>query len=317
MNSSGIHSPLISKYTDILERDPSSRVFAPLAEIYKKFGMHDKALAILKAGLKNSPDYTLGYICLSGCYIDVKQYQLAYSTLAPLAPSNRDNIKLQRMFGEVCVHLSHIEEALDTYKYLLFLNPKDKEAAKKVSELEVFFKNNLLEDSTGPASQFDIDGLNNGSESTDNCIDDWIQVDLKNENDREVQWQQETILAKEESKMEVAIEIPDAVNIEAAPVITHTLVNLYCSQGHIEKAEEVLVKMLALNPADIKTKNKLIEIRSLMDIDKKNVTDEGRASLMNYFDQKISQQQETTDLVEDKLWQFYDAICKRSEVRKT
>jgi pentatricopeptide repeat protein len=46
--------------------------------------------------------------------------------------------------------------------------------------------------------------------------------------------------------------------------VTHTLVDLYCGQGHIEKALEVLEKILALNPNDKKTIDKIAEIKSLM-----------------------------------------------------
>jgi pentatricopeptide repeat protein len=46
--------------------------------------------------------------------------------------------------------------------------------------------------------------------------------------------------------------------------VTHTLVDLYCGQGHIEKALDVLNKILLLNPNDQKTKDKIQEINILI-----------------------------------------------------
>ena len=48
------------------------------------------------------------------------------------------------------------------------------------------------------------------------------------------------------------------------PLVTHTLVDLYCGQGHIEKALEVLEKILLLNPHDHKTIKKIKEIQALV-----------------------------------------------------
>jgi hypothetical protein len=99
------------------------------------------------------------------------------------------------------------------------------------------------------------------------------------------------------------------------PLVTHTLVDLYCGQGHIEKALEVLEKILILNPHDEKTIKKISEIKTLMaheevqysatpDIElKAKVTkphspthleilqdvseEDGRKNLMSIFDQQI------------------------------
>src|SRR3990172_12124999 len=87
---------LFDKYIKIYEANPYSTVFAPLAECYRKMGRKDKALSILRAGIKNHPDYLLGYLGLAQCYFDLEQFLLAYSTLKPLIERNRENIRLQR-----------------------------------------------------------------------------------------------------------------------------------------------------------------------------------------------------------------------------
>ena len=73
-------------------------------------------------------------------------------------------------------------------------------------------------------------------------------------------------LEKETIKLDDNFELKEESDeaSEAAPVITHTLVDLYCAQGHTQKAKEILEKILELNPTDEKTKVKLNEVNELL-----------------------------------------------------
>ena len=62
---------------------------------------------------------------MAQCYFDLEQFNLAYNTLSPLIDKNRENIRLQRLFAKICEKTNHEIEAVEAYKYLLFLNPKD------------------------------------------------------------------------------------------------------------------------------------------------------------------------------------------------
>jgi tetratricopeptide (TPR) repeat protein len=298
-------SPLFLKYQSEYEKNPRSRVFAPLAETYRKLGMTDKAMEILAQGIRFHPTYVMGYLGLAFCYFDIKQYNLSYSTLRPLVESNRDNIRLQKLFADICLQLNHKEEALETYKYLLFINPRDKEIAAQVTMLE-----NLLESQYRPTHKpiyipeeelksdykssptFDVEKLQEKPKSDALDFDDWLALDLSKEtktpektedqydfwnlNKGTTQLQtspKEVIPQKQEERVfEVKLDFDQEELNEKpiekvatdAPLVTHTLVDLYCGQGHIEKALEVLEKILALNPNDKKTIDKIAEIKSLM-----------------------------------------------------
>jgi tetratricopeptide (TPR) repeat protein len=321
-------SPLFLKYQADFEKNPRSRVFAPLAETYRKLGMTDKAMEILSQGIRFHPTYVMGYLGLSFCYYDLKQYTLAYSTLRPLVENSRDNIRLQKLFAEVCLLLNYKEEALDTYKYLLFINPRDKEVADQVQRLE-----HLIEEQYRPVHQpiyipeaefnspqtpnsqvFDIDKLENRPNASKADFDDWMALDLSREQketktsdphdfwnlqkgETQLDLKQEDIVFKQDEllaspvieveaenfnnrdyhntglKIDLDLDLEDEddslssedEDVEAQiPLVTHTLVDLYCGQGHIEKALEVLEKILILNPKDQKTINKISEIRALM-----------------------------------------------------
>ena len=90
-------SSLLTKYAYLYEKNPKSRVFAPLAETYRKLGMLDEAMRILREGIKNHPSYTLGYIVLAHCYYDIQNYELAYNTIRPFTAKNLENLTMQKL----------------------------------------------------------------------------------------------------------------------------------------------------------------------------------------------------------------------------
>ena len=96
-------SPLLIRYQKAHEENPKSRVFAPLAEAYRKLGMIDKAQEILLKGIKIHPNYSLGYLGLAHCYADLSQYKKVYETLKDFAKNDRDNKTAVSTFDLICL----------------------------------------------------------------------------------------------------------------------------------------------------------------------------------------------------------------------
>ena len=152
-------SPLISKYEDQLEKDPRSRVFAPLAEAYRKVGLIENAFKVLKKGIRYNPEYLLGYLSLAQCYLDKGECALSYNTIRPLVPLHRDNIKLQTLFAICAEKTDNSDEALDTYKYLLFLQPKNEKVAFHVTRLERELNEDPVFNEEKHPINFEVDSL--------------------------------------------------------------------------------------------------------------------------------------------------------------
>ena len=279
----GLTSPIIQKYQKTLAESPDSRVFAPLAESYRRLGLYDRAFETLREGVRRNPDYVLGYLVLASCYADKDEHQLVYTTLRPLVHNNRDNLRLQKLFAQSCLKLKHIDEALETYKYLLFMNPKDSEIAEKVKELDnvsPVHETTYIEEQE-EAEHFDVEKL---KVSPDENLDSWVQKDFSNTQevktddleDWEVKRPEDELVRDEEIELhddderEFKVELVDdeprdiiEKELEDGPVITHTLVDLYCAQGHFSKAIEILEKILVLNPNDKLTQKKLEEVKEV------------------------------------------------------
>lgn len=54
----------VAEYVEALTREPGSRCFVPLSEIYRQAGMLEAAQSTLLKGIKQNPDYGPGYIAL-------------------------------------------------------------------------------------------------------------------------------------------------------------------------------------------------------------------------------------------------------------
>jgi len=363
---------ILEKYLTTLEKDPGSRVFAPLAEYYRKNGLLTQAIDTLNLGIKHNPSYVLGHLGLSFCYFDNGDYKRSYDILRPLIDSNRDNIRMLRLFSDVCLELKKSEEALQNLKYLLFINPKDQDAAEKVAALEKDnekfgpIKFNVQEEyiATNEDDQkilFDVDSMKSEPSNFEG-VDDWVKVDLSSEEDESKKkddfigdWSMNGSLPEEEiteekenlvREFKVDIAPKEFVKPES-PVITHTLVDLYCNQGYLDKAKDLLEKILELNPNDLKTKLKLQELEKVLsdvfleadeEIEEEelsatpigivNTEASGRDDLMNLFDKKFNLDDKVhsieepssispdpkIELVENKLWTFHKALESRAKL---
>ncbi len=336
-------SALLAKYFNMYKKNPRSRVFAPLAESYRNLGMLEEAYKILREGIRYHPTYALGYIVLAHCYFDEQKFELTYNTLRPIISQNADNISLQKIFALACVQLGHLEEALDTFKYLLFMNPRDKYFAEQVKRLEddlqVGHKRLSLEQLVKAP---DMPVINRGP-SVD---DDWVQVDF---NQYEVDEEKKAIEEKKQDSLideskwvmkkaglevhpilkEVKIpertledeyyadEFEDDGNIDDVnsssissdtPIVSHTLIDLYCAQKYYDKAIELLEKILELNPDDTASHLKLQKVRQLK---LENIStsvaiseDAGHDELISIIENQVKTKSPLELKVEEALYQF-------------
>jgi tetratricopeptide (TPR) repeat protein len=228
-------SLLLNKYLSIYKINPHSKVFAPLSLIYLKLGFNQQAMDILKRGLSEHPNYVLGHYALSCCHVNEGKFSVAYKILRPLVSQNSDNFLLLNLFGEVCQKLAKDNEALESFKYLLFLRPKDKLIQQKVKLLEENFdvlRNELTQDefvveNHSPSRQFKL-------------------VTELGENNSKRVINEETNREKSENR-----EI-DKYSLD--------LVNSYLTLNEVSAAKDILNEMINLDPSDFALKLKEKEI---------------------------------------------------------
>jgi tetratricopeptide (TPR) repeat protein len=128
--------PQIYGYLKKYQEDPNSRVFAPLAEAYRKAGLVDEAIEIAREGLRIHPGFVGGRVALARALFDKQLYPEVIDQLGPVVRDNPDNLVAQRLAAESNLMLGRVIDALNAYKMLLFFAPHDPETGRIVRELE-------------------------------------------------------------------------------------------------------------------------------------------------------------------------------------
>jgi tetratricopeptide (TPR) repeat protein len=128
--------PLIYQYLKKYQEDPSSRVFAPLAEAYRKAGLIDEAIEIAREGLKVHPRFIGGRVALARALFDKRYYSEVIDELTEIIQDVPDNLVAQRLLAESYLMLGRIADALGAYKMLFYFAPQDTDLMKIVRELE-------------------------------------------------------------------------------------------------------------------------------------------------------------------------------------
>lgn len=148
------HSPVLYTYLKKYQEDPTSRVFAPLAEAYRKSGLVDEAIEIAREGLRVHPHFTGGKVALARALFDKQLFDEVLDSLKDVVRDTPDNLIAQRLFAESCLILGRTAEALDSFKLLLYFSPEDRTISKMVKELEEqAYKGGSLVLRTDPVAQ--------------------------------------------------------------------------------------------------------------------------------------------------------------------
>jgi|GEM_PF-2973154 len=126
----------IDHFKKMLEENPSSKAFAPLAEGYRKMGMLEKALQVALDGVAVHPKFNSGKVALAKVLIDLKRLTAAEELLKEVCSKDFDNLLAHRLLGEVYINSGRLDFALESFKAALLSNPNDKVSAAMVAKLE-------------------------------------------------------------------------------------------------------------------------------------------------------------------------------------
>lgn len=129
-------SPDISKLAEKLAKDPSSKLFIPLAEEYRRSGMLDEAIQVLSDCLKANPNYMTARVSLGKMLLEkgnILEAQIEFERVVQAVP---DNLFAHKKLAEIYQNIGDMENLLKEYKIIISLSPKDKDVMKAIDDLE-------------------------------------------------------------------------------------------------------------------------------------------------------------------------------------
>ncbi|MDO9026598.1 MAG: tetratricopeptide repeat protein [bacterium] len=128
--------PEIEQFTQKLVADPKSRVFAQLADAYRKAGMTDEAIETAKKGLENHPAYATAHLILGRCYLEKQMYALAREEFEATIKNDPQNLVGYKLLAGTYEKQNMYPEAVKYYQMVLDLEPTDIDLAEKVASLK-------------------------------------------------------------------------------------------------------------------------------------------------------------------------------------
>ena len=115
-----------------LERDPGSRLFAQLAEEYRKAGEHAEAIRVARAGLVQHPSYASARLTLGRALLDSHDPAGARVELEAALRDAPDNILASRFLGQALDALGELGPALTQLQKTLKMAPGDRQLESQI-----------------------------------------------------------------------------------------------------------------------------------------------------------------------------------------
>ncbi len=127
---------IIEQYQILLQNEPGSKVFAPVAEYYRKNNWLKEAIFLCKNGLEENPGFSSGLTVLAHCHFDQGEYKESAYLLEKSIYISPENILSHFLLGQSYLKLNKIKKAISEFKMVLFLNPQHKIAKVIIKKLK-------------------------------------------------------------------------------------------------------------------------------------------------------------------------------------
>jgi len=105
------------------ERDPEGRVFAPLADAYRRAGQISDAVSLLEEGLARHPDFVPGHVVAAQVYVEQGLADEANGAARRALELDPDNVSALRSLLKVLRERGKADEAVEVRDHLVALEP--------------------------------------------------------------------------------------------------------------------------------------------------------------------------------------------------
>lgn len=224
----------IAKYEARLASEPRSRVFAQLADAYRKAGRLDEAIRSCRSGLRDHPTYASARMVLGRALVEKGQLQEAEKELGIVLELSPGNVVAHRLLGDLAAAQGKRDAARERYETVLQLTPLDREVQEALARLK--------QEVPAPPPAAPGPPVPPPSEITAAAT----QTDGEPEHPR---------ISSEGAPDNQAVPSP------TLGLATETLADLYAKQGFGERAVEIYRELLRQDPARADLRQKLEQLQ--------------------------------------------------------
>lgn len=248
----------IRRYEDILAKDPGSFCFAPLSDLYRRMGRLDEALDTALRGCEMHPDYIGGYMALGRACFEKGLYEESRQALEKVVRVMPDNALARQLLDQIPENLAE-DAGIEAWEF----EAADGEVASPLVSSPFYGDSVASEEfqvewSEGLSSEF--------SEEPGVDADDEDIIELTDEVvEDEVLWQQQYEEPEEPEEPEAPVSEPP--EIQAGPLSTATIADLYLSQGFPDKALDIYRELLKVDPDNAELRQQVETIQRMLTLE--------------------------------------------------
>lgn len=129
----------IKKLNEQLQQNPSSMLFARLADRYLALNEIEKAIDICQSGLRHHPDYSSAYFVLAKCYFARKQYDEAERRLKRVLRLEPTFLQAHKLYSDLMAEIGWTQSSHTSLR--------------RMHEIDPLFPLTIEEEATGSASE--------------------------------------------------------------------------------------------------------------------------------------------------------------------
>ena len=284
----------IEKLEKICDQNPTSILFARLADGLLQRGEVARAIEVCRRGLRYRPSYPAGHVVMGKCYHAAGHYEEARLAFQTVLQLNADHLAARWYLGKIALQLNRDDLALKYFEQAQARDPfcpelidqirklkgekvgeeedkgpesldtpTDSGDQEVVSEQEVFTEEEVEIDQIRKLEGEEVgEEEDKGPESLDTPID---SEDQEVASEREIVTQD--LLGEDDEDdldaLVTSLKREPRSGGEAPVIATATLAELYASQGLIPEAIAVLEQVIAREPDNEHIIARLDELRNL------------------------------------------------------
>lgn len=215
----------IKKLQKICDQNPTSILFARLADSLLQQGEVARAIEICRRGLRYRPSYTAGHVVMGKCYQAAGHYEEARLAFQKVLQLDAGHLAARWYMGKIALQLGRGDLALQYFEEAHARDPFSPELIEQIRKL----KGEEVEEEQDNSSESGGQKVVSESEAFAQAV---LEDDVEGDLDALV------MSLKREPKS----------GGEAPVIATTTLAELYASQGLIQEAIAVLEQVIAREP---------------------------------------------------------------------
>ncbi|MFH1844177.1 MAG: tetratricopeptide repeat protein [bacterium] len=118
--------------------NPHSRVFAPLADLYREDGRYPEAVALLEAGLEEHPRYISALVILGRCLAESGEIETAQISFQKVLELDPDNLVVLKLLAEEAAAQEDWAKATKLLERVVLLDSLDETSAALLARFRDF-----------------------------------------------------------------------------------------------------------------------------------------------------------------------------------